>query len=67
MLVDGTTVYGSVDKELEYSDSEGGDWRETSGQLLDCSRIFYHIFHRIVRPCTRVRKQTWRRSKRRCS
>ena len=57
MFVDGTTVYGLVDKELEWSDSEGGNWCETSEQLLDCSRIFYHIFHRIVSPCTRVRKQ----------
>ena len=28
-------------------DSEWGNWRETRGQLLDCSRIFYRISHRI--------------------
>ena len=48
-------------------DSEGRNWHETSGQLLDGSLMFYQIFHCIVGPCTRVQKQTWRCSKHRCN
>ena len=47
--------YISVDETLEKNNQERNS-RESSGQLLVCSRIFYRIFHRVVGPCTRVRK-----------
>ena len=39
-----------LEGEMEKSDSE------TGGQLLDGSRIFNCIFHRVVSPCTRIQK-----------
>ena len=42
----------SVGEALENSKQRNS--HESSGQLLDGSRIFYHLFHCIVRPYTRV-------------
>ena len=46
----------SVGEALEKNSKEQ-NLRKSSGQLLDCNRIFYRIFHHIVGPCTRVRNR----------
>ena len=44
MFVVRTAVYGSVDKEPHGIEGEIGA-KLAGMQLLDCSRIFYRIFH----------------------